>query len=127
MGEAFKSHLSHVRQELEGAMERESAARVELQGLLRQEIADALRQERDQRQGLHEMLLKEQLERTQAVADVNAALQREEVERAERMHREQVTQRAERPCSNGLDYHHLLTPPNRIIVNGVSNMDLREM
>ena len=31
------------------------------------------------------MLLKEQLERTQAVADVNAALQREEVERAERM------------------------------------------
>ena len=82
MEEVLKSQLSMVKQELEGALEKEKTERLALQSLLRQEMADSMRQERDQRQGLHEMLLKEQLERTQAMADVKTALVHEGSERA---------------------------------------------
>ena len=88
MEEAGKSQLPKLKQleevleTLEKALEKEKTERLALQSLLRQEMADSMRQERDQRQGLHEMLLKEQLERTQAMADVKTALVHEGSERA---------------------------------------------
>ena len=67
----------------QAALEKEAAQRDSLLALLRQEILEVVHKEKEARQSLQDMILKEQMERTLGLADVRGLLQQEASHRAQ--------------------------------------------
>ena len=81
--EQQEENVRRLAAQQEAALEKEAAQRDSLLAQLRQEILEMVHKEKDARQSLQDMMVKEQMERTLGLADVKGLLQQEASQRAQ--------------------------------------------